>query len=111
MKHFDVLLVPSRFEPFGLVALEGMSLGIPVVASEVAGLSEIIAPGADNLEVAWRVPSENPHALAEAIKAILFDPFEREQRVKHARERVNGQFSPQLFVERYIGLYRSLISP
>ena len=42
MTSADVLVVPSIYEPFGIVALEGMATGVPVVASQVGGLAEVI---------------------------------------------------------------------
>jgi glycosyltransferase involved in cell wall biosynthesis len=59
----DVLVVPSREESFGLVALEGVAAGVPTIASEVAGLREILG-GVDLVKF---VPPDDPQALAAAL--------------------------------------------
>jgi glycosyltransferase involved in cell wall biosynthesis len=61
---------PSLYEPFGIVALEAMAAGTPVIVSDVGGLTEIVADGATGLKVA---PGDAP-ALADAIIRILQDP-------------------------------------
>ncbi|MEU8192947.1 glycosyltransferase family 4 protein [Microbispora amethystogenes] len=65
----DIVLVPSREEPFGNVAVEGMLAGRPVVASEVQGLAEIVRPG----ETGLLVSPGDPAALADAIEELLGD--------------------------------------
>jgi glycosyltransferase involved in cell wall biosynthesis len=65
----DVVLVPSRVEPFGLVAVEALLLGRPVVASRVGGLVEIIQDG----RTGALVEPDDPRALADAIIRLLSD--------------------------------------
>jgi len=65
----DVLAVPSLYEPFGIVALEGMACGKPIVASDVGGLREIVVEGQTGL----RVPPANAPALASALLKVLGD--------------------------------------
>jgi glycosyltransferase involved in cell wall biosynthesis len=64
----EVVVVPSLYEPFGLVALEAMASGTPVVASSAGGLAEIITE-----EVGLLVPPGNAEALAQAIACVLDD--------------------------------------
>jgi glycosyltransferase involved in cell wall biosynthesis len=63
LEALDLFVMPSRSEAWGLAALEAMSYGVPVVASEVGGLKEIIE---DNVS-GWFVPPDDSAALAEAI--------------------------------------------
>lgn len=64
----DVLLVPSRSESFGLVALEAQACGVPVVASAVGGLREVVADGVSGLL------APEPSGLAERLLTVLRDP-------------------------------------
>ena len=66
MKSCDVLVVPSRWEGFGLVAVEAMRLGIPVIASGVGGLREILGDGQYGIVV----PPEDPQALRSALLSL-----------------------------------------
>lgn len=63
-KALDLFVMPSRSEAWGLAALEAMSYGVPVVASAVGGLVEIVGHN----DSGWLVPAENPEALAKAIE-------------------------------------------
>ncbi len=63
----DVLVVPSREESFGLVALEGVAAGVPTIASEVAGLREIL----DGVSLVKFVRPDDPEAIARALKQEL----------------------------------------
>jgi glycosyltransferase involved in cell wall biosynthesis len=66
----EVVLVPSRAEPFGNAAVEAQLAGRPVIASAVQGLQEIVTPGKTGL----LVPPDDPQALAAAIATLLDDP-------------------------------------
>ncbi len=66
LRAADVLVMPSVYEPFGIVALEAMAARVPVVASDVGGISELIDYGAG-----LKVPPDNSHALADAIITVL----------------------------------------
>jgi glycosyltransferase involved in cell wall biosynthesis len=65
----DVVIVPSRSETFGNVAVEAMAVGRPVVASAIGGLIEIVRDG----ETGFLVPVDDPIALADALETILGD--------------------------------------
>ena len=65
----SVAVVPSHYESFGLVALEAMACGVPVVASKIGGLSEIVTDGQSGL----LVPSQDPAALAKALLSLLLN--------------------------------------
>ena len=66
----DVVVMPSLYESFGMVALEAMACGTPVVASDVGGLSYIVRNG----ETGYLVPERDPRALANCLGQLLRDP-------------------------------------
>lgn len=84
MKLADVVVVPSRYEPFGIVALEAMAAAKPVIASRVGGLSEIVVEG----ETGLLVPPEDPAALASAIELLLDNPAIAREMGLRGRRRV-----------------------
>jgi glycosyltransferase involved in cell wall biosynthesis len=63
----DLMLIPSRYEPFGLVVIEAMAAGIPVIASDLEGPREILDRG----RLGAVAPAENPDALARAVQTAL----------------------------------------
>jgi starch synthase len=67
MRHVDVLVLPSRQEPFGTVLAEAMAVGTPVVATRVGGLPEVV----DNGVTGALVEPGDPAALAAAVLAVL----------------------------------------
>ena len=67
MRHLDVLVLPSRSEPFGTVLAEAMAVGTPVVATRVDGLAEVVEDGVTGALVA----PDDPAALAEAVLRVL----------------------------------------
>ena len=69
-KCADVAVFPSTYEPFGIVALEGMLSGTPVVVSDVGGLNEIVEHGVTGM----KSYAGNPNSLADSILSLLFDP-------------------------------------
>ena len=80
----DFLVLPSRFEPFGIVLLEAMAAGLPVVASRVGGIPEIVSEG----ETGLLVEPDNPDALAEALRLLCQNESLRFSMGRSARERV-----------------------
>jgi D-inositol-3-phosphate glycosyltransferase len=80
----EALIMPSDYESFGMVALEAMASGIPVIASKVGGLAFLIEDGVNG----YHIPVREPSALAERIKHLLTTPGERdrlgEAAAKHA---------------------------
>ena len=85
----DLCVVPSHYEPFGLVAIEAMASRTPVVASRVGGLKFSVADG----ETGLLAPPQNEMAFAEAIDSILSNAQWREELGNNARERVEAKFS------------------
>ena len=68
-KCADIAVFPSTYEPFGIVALEGMLAGNPVVVSDVGGLNEIVEHGVDGM----KCYAGNSNSLADSILTLLFD--------------------------------------
>jgi D-inositol-3-phosphate glycosyltransferase len=85
----DVCVVPSNYEPFGLVAIEAMASGTPVIASKVGGLEFTVI----NELTGLLVPPQNEKALAQAINQVLSYPAWSRQLEKEARKRVESKFS------------------
>ena len=85
----DICVVPSHYEPFGLVAIEAMASRTPVVASKVGGLKFSVADEVTGL----LVPPKDEAAFAKAIDSILSNPEWRKQLATNARERVEAKFS------------------
>jgi glycosyltransferase involved in cell wall biosynthesis len=85
----DVCVVPSHYEPFGLVAIEAMASGTPVVASDVGGLQFTVVPEVTGL----LAPPQDDAAFAVAIDRILSNPEWRNQLGAQARARVESKFS------------------
>jgi D-inositol-3-phosphate glycosyltransferase len=99
----DVVVVPSRYESFGLVALEALACGAAVVASRVGGLPTIVRDGENGLLVPWRTPE----AFAERIEQILEDPG-LAARLRAAAPKSMARFSWVATAGRVIELYREL---
>ncbi|MHB1575448.1 MAG: glycosyltransferase family 4 protein [Candidatus Dormibacteria bacterium] len=101
----DVVWVPSRAEPFGLVACEAMSAGLPVVGTRVGGLPEILDPPRSGALVA----PANPTALASVTAALLRDG-DRYRRLSEAGpERVRLRYSAARMAALTRGVYREVL--
>ena len=82
----DVCAIPSYYESFGMVALESLACGTPVVASNVGGISHMVSDG----EMGRIVSDNSPQSLASEISALLRQPEGNGQHVKTRRERIAG---------------------
>ena len=101
----DVLLLPSEIESFGLAALEAMACGVPVVASRVGGLPEVIEDGVEG----YLVPLHDVDLMAKRALTILTDVDRREQMGKAARKRASTQFCSDKIIPLYEGLYQRML--
>ena len=90
MAAFDLCVVPSIEEPLGLVALEALAAGTPVVASRIGGLPEIVRPGENGI----LVPPKDPRKLAQAIIQMAQSQSERDRLGENGREMVQREFDP-----------------
>ena len=102
MAAFDLCVVPSVIEPLGLVALEAMAAGTPVVAANTGGLSEIVEHQSNGL----LVRSKDPQQLADAIIEMAKSESARRAMGENGRQMVNEKFNPVELtrqVERILG--------
>jgi len=106
LSRIGILAVPSRSEGLGLVAVEGMAAGRPVVASCTGGLSEVVAHG----ETGFLVEPEDPQALAGAIRRLLADPALAARMGAAGRARAAAQFSADRMAAETDALYEELIA-
>lgn len=84
----DAAVLPSHYEPFGIVALEAAATGAPLVTSNVGGLGEAVIDG----ETGMSFPPRDIAALAGAVRAVLDDPVAAQRRAVAARDRLNSDF-------------------
>ena len=91
MSRAAALVVPSTYEGMPLVVLEAMASGLPVIASRVSGIPEVVLDG----ETGWLVPKENPPELAAAIDALTSNPNEALRRGSSGRARVEACYRPR----------------
>ena len=101
----SVLVAPSRQEAFGRVLIEAMAAGVPVVATRVGGIPEVVADG----ETGLLVPPEDPASLAAALVATLRQPEITRARARLAAEVVRARFSLTEHAERVAALYARLL--
>jgi len=94
------LVVPSIYEGMPLVVLEAMEAGVPLVASRVSGIPEVVEDGVTG----WLVPAEDPKALAAALVQALEAPEEARRRGEAGRRRVDERFRPATAAAQWLRL-------
>lgn len=100
----DIVVVPSRYEPFGLVALEAMAAGAPVIASRAGGLAEIVEDGRSGLLVA---PGD-VRQFAAAIARLAADPDLHRRLGTAGQRRALDGFGWARIAERTTDAYRAV---
>ncbi len=107
LRSLDVVIVPSVYpESFGRTVIEAQAVGIPVVASRVGALPDIIEEGATGL----LVEPGNPTALAAAIERLLSDDVLRRHLSQTARVRVEQRFGLEQMIDGYEAVYRDCVT-
>lgn len=106
MATFDVFVLPSLWEGFGIVLLEAMAMGKPVIGTKVGGIPEIIEDGANG----FLVEPRNPRQLAEKILALLCDESMRDRMGQNGRQIVHERFSIQRTVRATEQVYISALN-
>lgn len=104
----DVLVMPSLWEGFGLVALEAMSHARPVIATRVSALPEVVEDGSEG--TGWLVPPHDPDALAEALLQTLQQPHIARAQGERGYHRLSQQFSPERMVKRTLEVYERALA-
>ena len=104
LASLDVVVVPSLSEASGLTAMEAMAVGVPVVASFVGGLPEVIESGESGL----LVPPADAEALARAVARLLDNPELSRRLAAEARRRADQRFGVERMVSAYLAVYEEL---
>jgi glycosyltransferase involved in cell wall biosynthesis len=102
---FDLFVLSSRTEGLPMVMLEAMAAGIPIVATKVGGIPDLLSSREGML-----VAPEDPRALAAAIRATLDDPAAAAERARAAQLRQKTEFDVEPWSARYESIYRDLIA-
>lgn len=105
LEQASMLVLSSRQEAFPNVILEAMAMGLPVVATRVGGVPELVTPG----ETGWLVPPGNVPALAAAMSQLLEDQATRREMGKAARQRAKQDFSLATMVRRHEEVFDKLL--
>jgi len=101
MQALDLLVINSSAEPFGLVALEAMACGAPVLAAATGGLSEIIEHGKDG----WLFPLRDEKALAAAMVSLSHQPIVRARLAEEGRKKVAARFNSDRYLTELQDFY------
>jgi alpha-maltose-1-phosphate synthase len=110
--HAGVFVCPSVYEPLGIVNLEAMALEIPVVASDVGGIPEVVDDGRTGLLVHYEPTDEMGFRrdLAAAIERVASDPTTARSMGRAGRERVMAEFGWDVVAQRTLDVYSAAIS-
>jgi glycogen synthase len=117
--HATVFCCPSIYEPFGIINLEAMACGAPVVASAVGGIPEVVIDGQTGVLVPLAQQQESPFEpldpaqfsadLAAGINRVLGDAALRERLIRAGRERVEREFAWSAIARQTADLYSQLV--
>jgi glycosyltransferase involved in cell wall biosynthesis len=101
----DVFLLPSGMESFGLAALEAMACEVPVIATRVGGLSEVVEDGVSG----YLLPLGDVESMAERTFEILNSPELRRRLGKRGRQIAAEKFTPRRALGAYLDVYNSVL--
>jgi len=100
----EVLVMPSHYESFGMVALEAMACGTPVIASEVGGLAYLVRDG----ETGFTIPAEEPDTLCDKLAWLLNDPELHAKMSAQAAEYAQD-YAWEKIARQIVGVYEGLV--
>jgi D-inositol-3-phosphate glycosyltransferase len=106
LRSAEVVVCTPWYEPFGIVPLEAMACGIPVIVSSVGGLVDTVVDGITGLHV----PPRAPRQLAHALNALKADPARRTMLGKLGAERVSARYSWSRIAAETLEVYRGVVS-
>jgi len=101
----EVFVSPSVYEPFGIMNLEAMACGLPVVSTKVGGIKDVVLDG----ETGILISPESAVEVAEAVNKLLGDPQLAKRMGEKGRERVEKEFSWERIAERTLALYKFIL--
>jgi len=104
LSMWDVTVIPSLCESFGVSALESLAMEVPVVASDVGGLRDTVLDGQTGI----RVPRAAPEALADAIIQLLTHPEQRRQMGQAGRAFVQQNYEHRDMLDRTVATYQAI---
>ena len=105
LNKLDIFILPSLSEGFPLCIMEAMALGIPVAATPVGGIPELIVHEKTGVLFATR----NPDSLAETVIKLLADFDKAKLMGLRGKEKVNNEFSPEVYIKKLDSLYQDLL--
>jgi glycosyltransferase involved in cell wall biosynthesis len=103
LANADLFVLPSRSEAFPNAVIEAMAAGLPVVATQVGGIVELVQPERTGV----LVPSDDPEALADAVMSLIADPDRANALGRTARQEIERQYSLSSMVARFEELYEA----
>lgn len=105
LHRFDLMIMPSIWEGLGIAVIEAQASGIPVLVSNVPGMSELVEQG----QTGYLFKPENPDAIFQALDHFLSNPENHEQVIKNARKQCEQNFGIKKMISEYEKVYKEFI--